>query len=95
MAKDIPFDTFPEELPKDPNIIQAFVDCENIGPMLHHLRGYQTTKITRWDSSGKTVQETLGGRTEELSFHSDEPVRLGGGNAYPQPLTLIAGGIGA
>ena len=95
MSEGIPFDTFPEELPTDPNTIHAFVDCENIGPMLHTLRGYQSTKITRRDVSGKTEQETLGGRAEELTFHSDEPARLGGGNAYPQPLTLIAGGIGA
>ena len=34
------------------------------------------------------------GTRDKFTFYSDEPARMGGGDAYPAPLTYIVGGIG-
>lgn len=88
MSVDIPFGTTGEDLPEGRTLIKAIVDCENIGKLLHRVQGYQTT-----EKPG--AKEMLGGRQEELTFYVDEPPRLGGDGKYPQPLTYIAGGVGA
>lgn len=94
MSIDIPFGTFPEELPKEPIKVTAFADCENKGRQLHEVRVYQTTEVTLEKSPGGKERVLQGGREEELTFQVDEPLRLGGEGKYPQPLSYIAGGVG-
>lgn len=67
--------------------VTAYVDCENKEKLHNEVRGYQ---VATDEASGKS----LGGVAETLVFHSDEPPRLLGEGRYPQPLTLIAGGVG-
>ena len=94
MSMDIPFGTFNDELPGGRTKITAYVDCGNLERMLHEVEGHQVTVLTKTTASGKEKVE-FGGCEERLAFRVDEPPRIGGGGEFPQPLTYIAGGVGA
>ena len=77
-------------------IAYVVVDCKASDSLVHEVVGYQ--EITKNEDeypgqSGAQEEPELIGANQ--TFYVDEPPLLGGDGKYPQPLTYLAGGIGA
>lgn len=77
-------------------IAYVVVDCQASDSLVHEVVGYQEI-IKNEDEypgqSGAQGEPELIGANQ--TFYVDEPPILGGEGKYPQPLTYLAGGIGA
>ncbi len=77
-------------------IAYVVADCKASDTLVHEVVGYQEIMKNEDEypgqSAGQTKPEMIGANQ---TFYVDEPPILGGEGKYPQPLTYVAGGIGA
>lgn len=80
----------------DELIAYVVADCKASDTLVHEVVGYQEIMKNEDEypgqSAGQTNPELIGANQ---TFYVDEPPILGGEGRYPQPLTYVAGGIGA
>ena len=80
------------------DVLEAFVvaDCEAGETLVHTVVGHQKILKNEDEYPGEGTDgddpELIGG---DQVFYVDEPPILGGEGKHPQPLTYVAGGIGA
>ena len=82
--------------PRDELGVFVVTDCEADDTLVHTVVGHQKILKNEAEYPGEGTDrddpERIGG---DQVFYVDEPPILGGEGKHPQPLTYIAGGIGA